>query len=584
MSEKKKPLKAFGYIRVSTEMQVEEGYSLDNQEYEITEHAKKEGMRLERIYRDEGKSGKNISGRPAFQEMLRDIEEGAEIDYVIVHSLNRFGRNTADVVTALEVLERNGVFLRCIRDMIDSSSQLGKAMVQLGSVFAELDRAGIRETTRSGRYQKAREGKWNGAQAPFGYRLENGLLIIDKDEAEVVKLIFERYTTQLGGIHSVASWLNTNGYRKEPRGNGKYTYFSPNTIKNIIDNPVYAGKIAYGRRQMKRKRGSDNEYHAVKQEKYQLNDGIHEAIISEETFELAQKRRKEESKPFPRKRSDKVNLLTGLLICPVCGRKMVATNTIGKIKKDGTRGKETRAYACKYSKKAFGPDCTFTTQYRQELIDAEIDDVVAICLADDLMATLLAEKYNEELDENGLRDELKQLKKVKSQYDQSIKKLTDRMDTLDVTDAHYDRKYDDAQARQDELYDKQGETELAIKETMAKLRSVQTGQASAEDALEYLKYFGEGLKSVNNDAKKQFYALFIDQIEIYPDADWKHGEDIVYKIRFKIPLNYGGEQTFELTHLEDEEGRQMEKHIRVRHFRDKENTVETVALLKRAEK
>ena len=87
------------------------------------------------------------------------------------------------------------------------------------------------------------------------------------------------------------------------------------------------------------------------------------------------------------------------------------------------------------------------------------------------------------------------------------------------------------------------------------------------------------VKSVNNDSKKQFYALFIDQIEIYPDADWKHGEDIVYKIRFKIPLNYGGERTFELTHLENEEEHQMEKHIQVRHFRDKENTVETVALL-----
>lgn len=98
-----------------------------------------------------------------------------------------------------------------------------------------------------------------------------------------------------------------------------------------------------------------------------------------------------------------------------------------------------------------------------------------------------------------------------------------------------------------------------------------------------MMFFSDGLNNVNNNAKKQFYALFIDQIEIYPDADWKHGEDIVYKIRFKIPLNYGGEQTFELTHLEDEEGRQMEKHIRVRHFRDKENTVETVALLKRAE-
>lgn len=155
------------------------------------------------------------------------------------------------------------------------------------------------------------------------------------------------------------------------------------------------------------------------------------------------------------------------------------------------------------------------------------------------------------------------------------------MDSLDVMDANYQRKYDDAQKRQDKLFDQQGKLEQSIKETMSKLRSVQLGQASANDALEYLSYFGQALKGIQNDAKKRFYATFIDHIEIYENADWKNGEDIVKKIRFKISLMYGGKQTFELTHLEDEKGKPTQKIVKAENFRVKENTDETVCLMSR---
>lgn len=165
---KQKALKAFAYIRVSTEIQVEDGYSLDNQEYEIKEFLKKENMILSGIYKDAGRSGKNISGRPDFQRMLDDIDSGVEVDYVVVYSLSRFGRNAADVFQSLQILERNGVFLHCIKEKTDSAGTFGKAMLQLLSVFAELERNNIRETTRGGRYQKAREGKYNRRKVRMG--------------------------------------------------------------------------------------------------------------------------------------------------------------------------------------------------------------------------------------------------------------------------------------------------------------------------------------------------------------------------------------------------------------------------------
>lgn len=125
--------------------------------------------------------------------------------------------------------------------------------------------------------------------------------------------------------------------------------------------------------------------------------------------------------------------------------------------------------------------------------------------------------------------------------------------------------------------------EQSIKETRSKLKSVQLGQASSDDALEYLAYFGQALKGVQNYAKKRFYATFIDHIEIYENANWKNGEDIVKKIRFKIPLSYEGQRTFELTHLEDEKGKPTQKVVEAEDFRVKENTDESVVLMSRVE-
>lgn len=112
-------------------------------------------------------------------------------------------------------------------------------------------------------------------------------------------------------------------------------------------------------------KGEHGKYYAVKQDEYLVCDGLHEAIVSEDTWNnRAQARRKAESKPFPRKRSEHANLLTGVLVCPVCGRHMVANFTKGRTKKDGTPGKDTYSYICKYSKKNMGPDCTFRRQFK----------------------------------------------------------------------------------------------------------------------------------------------------------------------------------------------------------------------------
>ena len=169
-----KTKKCYIYTRVSTSMQVD-GYSLDAQTDKLRKYAEFQEMMIAGEYSDAGKSGKNTDGRPEFLRMLNDIEEGKDnVDFVLVFKLSRFGRNAADVLSSLQSMQDFGANLICVEDGIDSSKDSGKLMISVLSAVAEIERENILVQTMEGRRQKAREGKWNGGFAPYGYKLENG--------------------------------------------------------------------------------------------------------------------------------------------------------------------------------------------------------------------------------------------------------------------------------------------------------------------------------------------------------------------------------------------------------------------------
>lgn len=244
----KKRTKCYIYTRVSTSMQVD-GYSLDAQRDKLRKYAEYEDMLVAGEYSDEGFSGKNIQGRLEFQRMLSDIQEGKDgVDYVWVFKLSRFGRNAADVLNSLQLMQDFGVNLIRVEDGIDSSKDSGKLMISVLSAVAEIERENIRTQTMAGREQKACEGKWNGGFAPYGYKLENGQLRIAEDEVEVIRGIYDRYIHTNDGVVGVAKYLNSHGYVKKLRQNNTIPGFSRDFVKDVLDNPVYMGKIAYGRR------------------------------------------------------------------------------------------------------------------------------------------------------------------------------------------------------------------------------------------------------------------------------------------------------------------------------------------------
>ena len=314
-----KKRRCYIYTRVSTSMQVE-GYSLEAQKERLRKYADFQEMVIVGEYSDEGKSGKSIEGRQEFMQMLRDIEEGKDrVEFVLVYKLSRFGRNAADVLNSLQRMQDFGVNLICVEDGIDSSKDSGKLMISVLSAVAEIERENILVQTMEGRRQKARDGKWNGGFAPYGYKLLNGELEIAEDEAEIIRIIFDKYIHTNMGVNGIAAYLNEHGYKKKKRQNNTLDAFATSFIKGVLDNPIYCGKLAFGRRKTERVPGKRNEFRIVKQDSYILSDGIHEAIISEDDWNLAKQKRNINGVKHEKIHSlEHEHILSGILKCPIC--------------------------------------------------------------------------------------------------------------------------------------------------------------------------------------------------------------------------------------------------------------------------
>ena len=294
----KKKTKVYIYTRVSTAMQVD-GYSLDAQKSKMKAFADYNEYEIVGEYEDAGKSGKSIEGRLQFNQMMDDIKSGKDgVSYVLVFKLSRFGRNAADVLSTLQIMQDFGVNLICVEDGIDSSKDAGKLMISVLSAVAEIERENIRVQTMEGRIQKAREGKWNGGFAPYGYKLVDGNLEINEEEAEAIRIIFDLYANTDIGANGISKYLEDHGILKIIRQNGKTPLFNAHLIRIILKNPVYCGKIAYGRRKTEKVHGTRNDYHLVEQDNFLLVDGLHEAIVSDEIWQKVQIKRLAQAKKY----------------------------------------------------------------------------------------------------------------------------------------------------------------------------------------------------------------------------------------------------------------------------------------------
>lgn len=541
MKDKRK--KCYLYLRVSTTMQVE-GYSLEAQKERLTKYADFQNMEVVREYCDAGKSGKSIAGRPEFTQMLQDVADDRDgVDYILVFKLSRFGRNAADVLNSLQYIQDFGVNLICVEDGIDSSKDSGKLTITVLSAVAEIERENILVQTMEGRKQKAREGKWNGGVAPFGYNTDSkgDTLIIEPDEAEIVKIIYDKYVNEELGIDMICNYLNQHGYEKRKTRDFELNYFTRGLIVNILDNPVYTGKIAYGKSKTQKVKGTRDQYQRVKTDDYLLADGRHEAIISESLWEAAQQKRKENSVKWNKTHSlEHEHILSGVVKCPLCGTGMAGTVRRRKNKKTGEY-KDDFYYRCLHRKKMDEEHfCNYKFSLNQDELNHQVETIILYIINNDNFGTFVKKKLEQKIDVTLLEEEREQLRQQLRQLAGAKKKLMDMLDKLDVMDKHYDRKYQDMQDRLETLYDKISEIEDMITDTNEKIHNAYSDHFSAKEIYKILEHFDIMYDKMTDLEKKEFIRNFIDSIELYPDR--KTDERIIRQINFKFPVYYDGDE------------------------------------------
>ena len=309
--------RVFIYVRVSTNKQAEEGYSIAQQIERLQKYCEAMGWILVKVYTDDGYSGGDLE-RPAMKQMIKEIEKGAA-DIVLVDKLDRLSRSQFDTLYMIQkVFDPNNVGFVSRAESFDTSTPFGKAMVGILAVFAELERSRIKERMADGKEGRAKEGKYKGGGKPsigYDYNPSTGALEVNEYEAMMIKELFQLIIDKVP-LNRIAVIFNQKGYRT------KYGAWNDTTVRTVAENQVYLGKIGH---------------------KGVWYDGLHEPIIDEDTFnkvaDIMEKRKKTFERYRPGKRYN--SPLGGMIWCANCHTKY-AWRVSGK-NKDGTR---TAYYTC----------------------------------------------------------------------------------------------------------------------------------------------------------------------------------------------------------------------------------------------
>lgn len=527
--------KCYIYTRVSTAAQIE-GYSIKAQQERLREYAEYKGLEIAGEYCDAGKSGKSIKGRPEFLKMLDDISSEKDgISEVLVFKLSRFGRNAADILKSLQLLEDFDINLVCVEDGIDSSTAGGRLTLTILSAVAEIERENINVQFLAGRMQKLMNGGWPGGPIPFGYQKQDKELVPNPEEAEIVKLIYDRYLLEDSTANGLAIWLNENGYTRTVKGENKpFTY---DFIKTVLGNPVYMGTIMYNRRtNLKGPRVKPKEEISVR--------GKHEPLISEELWRQVQEKREQLSTSNEKiDDPERISLLSGLVKCPICGNGLIAIKNKQRNRNKGGYYKTIHYYSCRYYRKSSGRVCEFNRQYNQEKIDAAVYEIVSNLVVRDEFEQILSTAAGGEESVEGFELRCKELRKEIHRQEHEKNRLGLELDNLDILSEDYDVAYEKIQAQIDATYDAIEDLEIQLKKTKKKLSAAQNGIKSIETIKLVLGIFGSFYEKMNCEERRELYRNFIERIDVYPEEI--DGGRLIKSIDFCFPVYYGEEATIE---------------------------------------
>lgn len=384
------------YIRVSTSKQAEFGFSLDGQKEEGIQAAYKHfGKDIElRFYVDEGISGKSTNNRHELNRMMQDVRKG-NLNTVITYRVSRLSRNLTDALSLVKEIDNSNTEFISIAEGKYGTPQANLQFHILSSV-AEYQREEIADNVKMGMTQRAKEGKFNGGRV-LGYRSVNKELKIIPEEAETIKIIFAKYVNDNWGTKKIANHLNLIGKKTK-----NIKEFTQATVNAILKNPIYKGYIRFNQVvdwEKKRRKGTNPNHIVTK--------GIHEPIIDEGTWDLANTKMKKRSTGTPRQYTGNFPL-TSIAKCPECGSYM--TSMYSSKRKDGSK---RRYYVCGRYHNGGKAVCNPNT-INADRLEQEVYDKLTKALQSEERLTTITQNINNQIaQQNNTNENSKETKIIK---------------------------------------------------------------------------------------------------------------------------------------------------------------------------
>ena len=381
------------YIRVSTEDQAREGFSLGEQEEKLLQLCKFKDLEVYKVYKDAGISAKDMEHRPQFQEMLKDMKEG-KLNYIVAYKLDRITRSVRDLEELISVLEQYNCFLLCDRDDVNTSTANGRFFVRMLTVLSQLEIEIVSERTKFGLNGAIKSGHIPG-QRPFGYKsAEDKRMVIDNTTRPYVEKIFDMYL-EGKSFQQIANYFKENNIY--PKKNWKDT-----TIQKIIDNKIYMGDYEQYKRIGKQENLEPIVY---------MN--VVEPIISRAKWDECQRQKERNQRTYTR---DRVYTFFQRLKCPNCSRIM-------KCKGSGGTKRKYMYYTCEHCHINFNED------HVEHLLRDFIYDLLEYDMAVKKFFLPVLEDKTNNIDTTSIDKEIRDLEKqrnrIKDLYIKGIVEIAD---------------------------------------------------------------------------------------------------------------------------------------------------------------
>ncbi len=500
------------YVRVSTERQAQEGYSIAAQKKNLTKFANDNNFNIYDIYSDEGISGKNVEGRPEVRRLIKDIENG-KIDVVLIQKFDRLTRNITDTEEFIQLFQKYDVDIWSISDgKVNISDSNGKFLTLLRGLFAQHEREQTSERIKVALKQKVEQGYTLCCGClPYGYNREKGnkVIVINKKEAGVVKRIYQMYIDNMS-LSAIARKLNMEGIPTKNRGKtinikrngtiiGTRTFigvWSSQSIRLILSNPVYRGKVR----------------HNIKRENCYVGDGLHAPIISNDVWKKVQEKISKVKKVMHTNRPKDDVYYCGTLICGLCGKPLTTERTLGRIKTDGTRNL-FNGYRCINREKGI---CN-----AQGISHSKVEKAFLEYLTNNVEKFDSVDEIDLKIENTDVEKSIKECKHVLNSFKTKLKELMDRFTNNQITWEEF------AYMKQEvlERISKYEDELLKLEKHQEPLKNIDKSKIS--------HYIVDHWKLLTDSEKLAFLTDFVEKIVIVnEDKNPKKGKAKILTVKF----------------------------------------------------